>query len=136
MKPQKKTINPPTLFNSSQFGFSQIVTAASGRHVFISGQVSNDENGKIIGVGDLAMQIDRSFQNLDRALQSVGGTMVDVVMLRLYMVNYQRADGSMITAALKKYFPMDPPASTWLSVQGLANPDFLVEVEAQAVLSK
>ncbi len=130
-----KTINPPTLFNSFQFGFSQIVVTPPGRHVFISGQVSNDANGKIIGAGDLERQVDQSFQNLSTAVKSVGGTLDNIASLRLYIVNYQPSDSPLITDALKRYFDAkNPPTATWINVQGLANPAFMFEVEAQAVL--
>ncbi len=132
----KKTINPSTLFNSKQYGFSQIVVAKPGKMVFISGQVAWDENLNIIGKGDLALQMEKSLTNLKTAIESAGGTLADIVMLRIYKVDYQQVDGAIISAALLKYFGTDnPPASTWLNVKGLANANFMVEIEAQAVLS-
>ena len=103
--------------------------------VFISGQVGWDENQKIVGKDDLKKQTEKAFENLKLAIQKVGGTMENIVMLRLYLVNYQQQDGVIISDALKKYFgTTSPPASTWINVQGLANEDFLIEVEAQAMI--
>jgi enamine deaminase RidA (YjgF/YER057c/UK114 family) len=134
-KIKKKCINPNNLFNSQQFGFSQIVVAGTGKNVFISGQVAWDENFKIIGKGDLAIQTDKSLANLAAAINLAGGTLDDIVMLRIYIVNYKKEDGSVINKGLKKYFgTLSPPSSTWLSVQGLADEDFLIEIEAQAVI--
>ena len=68
-------------------------------------------------------------------MQKTGGTLENIVMLRLYLVNYQQKDGSIISNALIKYFGTEsPPASTWINVQGLASEDFLIEIEAQAML--
>ena len=132
---KKKCLNPKELFNSTQYGFSQIVIAEGSRMVFISGQVGWDENQKIVGKDDLKKQTEKAFENLKLAIQKVGGTMENIVMLRLYLVNYQQQDGVIISDALKKYFgTTSPPASTWINVQGLANEDFLIEVEAQAMI--
>jgi enamine deaminase RidA (YjgF/YER057c/UK114 family) len=56
-------------------------------------------------------------------------------MLRIYKVDYKKEDGLIINEILKKYFGTEaPPASTWVSVKGLADEDFLIEIEAQAVI--
>lgn len=128
-------LNPPELFNSTAFGFSQIVVSEPGKLVYISGQVAWDENREITGVGDLEIQTQKSIDNLALAMEKVGGRLKDIVMLRIYIVNYNEAAGRIVGEALRRNFGTEsPPASTWLSVQGLANPDFLIEIEAQAVL--
>ena len=132
---KKQSLNPDTLFDSAQFGFSQIVVARPGQMVFISGQVAWDENLNIVGENDLAKQTQKALENLKTAMAAAGGTLADVVMLRIYKVNLQSEDTSIISRALLEYFGYEQqPASTWLSVQGLANPGFLIEIEAQAVL--
>ena len=132
---KKKTINPQTLFNSNQFGFSQVAISDPGRIVFISGQVAWDENLNISGINDLAGQTRKSLDNLEIAIREAGGNLSDIVMLRIYIVNYRPENGSVISALLREKFGTEsPPASTWISVQGLANKDFMIEVEAQAVV--
>ena len=92
-------------------------------------------NGNIVGEGDLAIQTQKAMDNLKIAMKAAGGTLSDIVMLRIYKVNYQQADGAIISEALKNNFGSEnPPASTWLNVQGLANEDFMIEIEAQAVI--
>ncbi|MCB0632547.1 MAG: RidA family protein [Saprospiraceae bacterium] len=131
----KKCITPNSLFDSRPYGFSQIVIAEPGKMVLISGQVAWDENLNIVGDGDLAVQTEKSLQNLKTAIEVAGGTLEDIVMLRIYKVNYQREDGPLISRLLKKYFGTEnAPASTWISVQGLANEAFMIEIEAQAVI--
>jgi len=128
-------LNPKCLFNSTDYGFSQIVISDPGKHVFISGQVAWDENRKIAGKGNLETQVQKSIDNLALAMQVAGGTLKEIVMLRIYIVDYDEAAGTIVGNALRKNFGTEnPPASTWVSVQGLANPDFLFEIEAQAVL--
>lgn len=130
-----KTINPKSLFDSRQYGFSQIVVTNPGQMIFISGQVAWDENQQIVGVNDLAKQTQQSLDNLENALEAAGATLEHVVMLRIYKVNYQKEDGAIISQVLKTRFGTEnPPASTWLSVLGLANEGFMIEIEAQAVL--
>ena len=132
---KKQCLNPGELFNSTQFGFSQIVVSSPGRMIFISGQVAWDENMNICGKGDLEIQTQKAIDNLKIAIESAGGKLEDIVMLRLYKVDYKAEDGNVINAILKKNFgTVCPPASTWVSVKGLASGDFLIEIEAQAVM--
>lgn len=131
----KKTIQPNQLFDSRQFGFSQIVTTPPGKLVFISGQVAWDENLNLVSPNDLATQTEKALENLKIAIEAAGGTLENIVMLRIYKVNYKPKDGTIIGEKLRKYFGTEsPPASTWLSVNGLANEGFLIEIEAQAVV--
>lgn len=132
---KKHTVNPPNLFNSTAYGFSQIVVSPPGKHVFISGQVAWDEKEEIAGKNDLEVQTRKSIENLKRAMDAVGGDLSDIVMLRIYKVNYRSGDGPVIHGVLKEKFgTAHPPASTWISVQGLANDDFMIEIEAQAIV--
>ncbi len=132
---EKVAINPSSLFDSRQYGFSQLVVASPGKHVFISGQVAWDENQNIVGKGDLEKQCSMAFKNLSLAIEEAGGSVTDIVMLRLYLVNYQKEDSRIISKSLSETFGTEtPPASTWINVQGLANEEFLIEVEAQAII--
>jgi enamine deaminase RidA (YjgF/YER057c/UK114 family) len=131
----KKCINPKELFNSTQYGFSQIVVSGPGRMVFISGQVAWNEKMNIVGKDNLKLQAQQSIDNIKLAIESAGGRLENIVMLRIYKVNYKKEDGPVINEILKKNFdPLSPPASTWISVQGLANEEFMIEIEAQAVI--
>lgn len=132
---KRETINPKSLFDSRQYGFSQIVISNPGKIVFISGQVAWDEKLNIVGENDLAKQTQKAIDNLGIAIEAAGGTLENIVMLRIYKVNYQKEDGAIINQALKDNFgTINPPASTWISVKGLANKGFMIEIEAQAVI--
>ncbi|MEM1137254.1 MAG: RidA family protein [Bacteroidota bacterium] len=131
----KKSINPKELFNSIQHGFSQIVVSQPGNLVHISGQVAWDENANIVRENDLEKQMRKAMNNLQVAIASAGGSMENIAMLRIYIVDYKTEDGSIISNVLKETFGTEsPPASTWISVKGLANKAFMIEIEAQAVV--
>jgi len=123
------------LFNSRQYGFSQAVVAAGQRTIYCSGQVAWDENEDIGVAGDLGDQTRRSLANVERIVKAAGGTLRDIVSLRIYIVGENIRDGRAIREALLATFGPDaPPAATWIGVAALANPEFAVEVEAIAVL--
>lgn len=131
----KNYINPDSLFPSLQSGFSQIVVAQGSRTVYISGQTAWNAEKQIIGGKNLAEQTRQAFANLQTAMEEAGGTLADVVSLRIYIVNYKPEDADAIGGELRDYFPeTHRPASTWLGVSSLAVADFLVEIEAIAVL--
>lgn len=131
----KEYVNPDTLFPSLQHGFSQIVIASGGKTIYISGQTAWDSQKQIGGETGLAEQARRALRNLQTAVEAVGGTLSDVVALRIYIVDYKPEEASAIGNALREFFPVERrPASTWIGVSALADPDFLIEIEATAVL--
>lgn len=132
----KTTLNPPNLFPSLQYGFSQIVVAQGSKTVYLSGQVAWSEAETIIGPDDLGIQTRETLKNVQKAMLTAGGTLQDVVSLRIYFVHHKRNDLPHISAGLKEFFsPETAPAATWIGVESLADPAFLVEIEAIAVLT-
>jgi len=131
----KEYINPDSLFPSLPHGFSQIVVASGKRMVFISGQTAWDERKNIVGGDSVLEQARQAFRNLEKAMKEAGGTLDDVVALRIYVADYQAECGTAIGIALREFFStQNPPASTWIGVSALADPEFLIEIEATAVL--
>ena len=131
----KTYLNPPTLFPSEQYGFSQIVVSRGGTTIYISGQVGWDAQQQIGDAGDLGVQMRRALANLEPAVKTAGGTRDDIVSLRIYIVGDHIKHGLPIQEALRSFFhPNRLPTSTWIGVPALANPDFLVEIEAVAVI--
>ena len=128
-------INPDSLFDSQQYGFSQIVTARGGTTIYLSGQVAWDENQQIVGAQDFRAQVWQTFRNIEIALHAVGAGLEDVVSMRIYIQTEKVKDTHPVSVALKTFFPAGRlPATTWIGVQSLANEDFLIEIEAIAVL--
>ena len=131
----KEYTNPDSLFGSLKYGFSQIVAANGSKTIYISGQTAWDTQTQIIGGRDLAQQARQALRNVQTAIEAVGGTLADVVALRIYIVNYRPEQADAIGGALREFFPKEKrPASTWIGVSTLAVPEFLIEIEATAVL--
>ncbi|MGB1249439.1 MAG: RidA family protein [Candidatus Promineifilaceae bacterium] len=131
----KQTVNPPELFDSLQYGFSQMVVSSGGQTVHLSGQVAWDENQNIVGDGDLEAQTQQTFKNIDAALKLVGATLDNVVSMRIYIVAEQMAHSGHVSTALRAWFSAETaPATTWIGVHSLARPEFLIEIEAIAVI--
>lgn len=131
----REVINPDSLFNSLQYGFSQIAIGQGSRFVAVSGQVGWDEHEQIADQADLHQQMLKALSNLEIAMQAAGGSLDDILLLHIYIVESAMANSVAIREALKQWFPASPPASSWIGVPRLANPDFLVEVEALAIVS-
>jgi enamine deaminase RidA (YjgF/YER057c/UK114 family) len=116
-------------------GFSQVVIATGRKMVFISGQTAWDARKNIVGGDSVLEQARQAFRNLEKAMEAVGGTLKDIVALRIYVVDYQAESGTAVGTALREFFSsQDPPASTWIGVSALAVPEFLIEIEATAIL--
>jgi 2-iminobutanoate/2-iminopropanoate deaminase len=131
----KQSINPDGLFNSRQYGFSQAISAPAGRTVYFSGQVAWDKNEQIAGPNDLQAQTWQALKNLDLVVNAAGGAMADVVSLRIYIRQDVIEQGRYVKEGLLEYFPGNsPPAATWIGVISLADDDFLIEIEAIAVI--
>jgi 2-iminobutanoate/2-iminopropanoate deaminase len=131
---QRREINPSSVFDSRRYGFSQAVAVGGGDHLFISGQVGVDTEERVIG-HDLAAQTEAALANLAHVLDAAGGTLQDVVSLRIYVVASAASDLTPVGVALRSRFGSDrPPASTWLVISALAEPELLIEIEAQAVM--
>jgi 2-iminobutanoate/2-iminopropanoate deaminase len=129
----KEFVNPDSLFSSVPHGFSQVVIASGKKMAFISGQTAWDAQKKVVG-NNLLEQARQALRNVESAMQAAHGSLKDVVALRIYIVNYQSENANAVGTALREFFSKNPPASTWIGVSALARPEFLIEIEATAVL--
>jgi len=103
-----------------------------GRVVAISGQVALDENGQLVGAGDLEAQARQVFANLDRALAAAGASFADVIKLSFYLTDISRI--AVVRPVRDEYVDTArPPASTAVQVGALFMPGLEIEVEAWAV---
>ena len=130
----KEYVNPNSLFPSLPHGFSQLVIATGRKIVFISGQTAWDAWKNSVGGDSVLEQARRAFRNLEKGMEAAGGMLKDVVALRIYIVDYQAESATAVGIALREFFSGNPPASTWIGVSALAVPEFLIEIEATAVL--
>jgi enamine deaminase RidA (YjgF/YER057c/UK114 family) len=112
-------------------GYSHAVTGR-GRLVAISGQVALDENGQLVGAGDLEAQARQVFANLDRALAAAGASFTDVIKLNFYLTDISQI--AVVRPVRDEYVDTArPPASTAVQVGALFMPGLMIEVDAWAV---
>ena len=125
-------LTPEGLFKPA--AYTQVIVATGRRMVFISGQVSMDVDGKLVAPGDVAGQARQVYANLRAALEGAGARPADVVKLTTYVVGYKAELRPLLGDARSTVFgPETLPASTLVGVQALAEPGYLIEVEAIAV---
>lgn len=130
----RRQANPPELFDSLQYGFSQAVAASGARLIAVSGQVAWDRDLQPIGGDDLEAQARAALANLETALKALEASLADVLALRLYIVDFESQDSAAVTRALAAVFPSDAaPAATWIGVTALARPELKIEIEALAL---
>lgn len=101
---------------------------AAGRILFVAGQVALDEEGRLVGGEDAAAQARQVLLNLQRVIESAGGAMSDVARTTLYLTRLE--DRGPVGKVREEFFPAPPPANTLLVVASLAQPQFLVEIDA------
>jgi enamine deaminase RidA (YjgF/YER057c/UK114 family) len=115
--------------------FAQVVVACGTRTIYTSGQVSIDESGKLVGQGDLAAQTTQAMRNLGLALAAAGAGYDDIVKTTTYVVRYKPEHRDIIGKAKKPFFgERGPAASALIGVSALAMPEWLIEIEAIAVV--
>jgi 2-iminobutanoate/2-iminopropanoate deaminase len=110
--------------------FSQAVK--TGNMVFVSGQLARDGEGHVVGKGDMAAQTRQVILNIERVLRAAGAELRHVVKLTAFMTDMGRAKEAW--AVREEFFAAHPPASTGVEVSRLTHPDFLIEIEAIAVI--
>ena len=125
-------INPADLPTPETY--TQVVVARGTRLVFVSGQEPEDGQGKLVGRGDLAVQARQVFANLGRALAAAGALPQQVAKITIYVVNHKREYLPMIEEARVSLFGDHKPADVLVGIETLSNPDYLIEVEAVAVV--
>jgi enamine deaminase RidA (YjgF/YER057c/UK114 family) len=125
-------VNPQGLVKPT--GYTHVVVAPDGRTVYIAGQVAFDSAGAVVGIGDFTAQAEQVYRNLERALQSVGGTMADLVKTTTFITDVKNLP-SLRQVRSRRLSKTQPPANTLLEVSSLARPDLLIEIEAVAVLN-
>ena len=112
--------------------YAPVVTVVPGKLVFVSGLLSRNQNGEIVGKGDMGAQLGQVGENLRSALEAAGATLADLVRTQTFTTDideyFKHVDVRM------KYLGASLPTSTTVEVRKLSHPDFLVEVEAIAVI--
>lgn len=113
--------------------FSQAtMIEARGKLVFISGMTARRADGSIAGVGDIEVQTKQVCENIKAAVEAAGGKMDDIVRVDVYVRNMEHFD--QIHKVRRGYFKAPAPASTMVEICKMTSPDYLIEINAIAVI--
>lgn len=126
-------LNPKQLCPT--YGWTHVATVTGGKTVYISGQVGINERGEVVGKGDLKLQTEQAFRNIEFALAAVGTTFQNVVKTSLFVVGLRPEHIPILREVRSRFVSADtPPVSTLVGVSALVGPDWLIEIEAVAVI--
>jgi enamine deaminase RidA (YjgF/YER057c/UK114 family) len=127
-------INPPELYASIGYGFSHATIDTRNGVVHLSGRVGWDKD-YAVAAGDLELQTRQALVNLKTVLEASGSGVAEILRLRTYIVDHSVEKLMTVSKELGAFYgDVVPAANTVVGVQALALPDFLVEIEATAVL--
>jgi enamine deaminase RidA (YjgF/YER057c/UK114 family) len=117
-------------------GYSHIAEVTSGKLVFIAGQVPQDAVGNLIGENDLRAQLLQVFGNLKLAVEAAGGTCADLIKLNYYCVASVPPEDMRHVREVRDQFVdiANPPVSSFVFVSRLVRPQWLIEIDAVAVI--
>lgn len=123
-------INPEGMTQPS--AYHHVIKA--GNLLFIAGQVALDAEGELVGASDMAAQVRQVLENMKTVLASQGADFSNVVKINIFTTDIDAFRGA--ASVREPYFRGNPPASTLVQIERLAQPEFLVEIEAMAVLEE
>ncbi|MEH2356542.1 RidA family protein [Nostoc sp.] len=129
-----KLVNPPTLYNAPQNGYSHIaVTPSRARTVYISGQFGSDLQGNLVS-NEFEKQLIQAFKNLRYALAAVGAQPQDVAKTTILIVDHNQNKLIPLGREIINLWGNQPPANTLIPVPRLALDGMLFEIDAYAVI--
>ena len=106
--------------------------AKAGNTLYIAGQVAQDVDGNLVGRGDFEAQVRQVYENLKNIVQEAGGTLQNIVKMTTFLTHYNYIET--YRRVRSQYLPEPCPPNTLLIIDSLALPDYMIEIEAIAVL--
>ena len=131
--PKTQIISPKLRQPNGHFSHATAI-AARGRLVFISGMTARRIDGTIAGVGDIEAQTRQVCENIKSAVEEAGGTMDDICRVDVYVRNMEHFE--QIHKVRREYFKAPAPASTMVEVCKMTSPEYLIEINAIAVIGE
>src|SRR5262249_14815910 len=137
MAAKRTRINPDKLYvrkAGDKVVYSQVMVVEVGpiRHIYIAGQTPRDKDGNCVGKGDVRAQLEQVCKNIKDVLEAAGATLADIVKTTTYVIDmddyFKHQDMRL------KYLGAAEPTSTTVQVVRLSRPEFLVEIEAFAIV--
>lgn len=130
-----KRINPDSLYESTQYGFSHAAVDERNGVVHLAGQVAWDKDYNLVGEGDLAAQTRQALANIQAVLAASGSSIANLLRLRTYIVDHDVEKLGIFGAELARFYgDVTPAPNTLVGVPALALPGFLIEIEAVAAI--
>ena len=125
---KRTAYQPADVFVPAGKTYSHGVIVETGRTLYVAGQTPRDTQGNVVCKGDAAGQTRQTLENMKKVIEGAGGRMADVAKTTVFItdIKYREAVGRV----RQEFFKGEPPANTLLVVAGLADPAFLVEIEA------
>ncbi len=132
---KQEILNPPALGTPPRFYSHAVSIEGPAKLVYVAGQVSVDQEGKVVGAGDMRAQAAQVFKNLTAILRAAGAGWDDVIKMTGFMVGLDAANVAAYREGRAGYFKVKrPPASTLVGVTRLVQPEWLLEVEVVAAV--
>lgn len=129
----REILNPPGL-PRPMGPYAQVAVGTGRKMVFISGQVPQDAAGRTVGPRDLLAQTRQVLTHIRTAVEAAGGSLADIAKITVFLVAMDANAYDAVAEARREFFGETFPASTLVQVKALAAPDWLVEIEAYAVI--
>lgn len=127
----KQVLQPKSL-NDPRPRYSQGIVTEGGKLLFIAGQTASDKEGNVVGKGDIEAQTHQVFKNISAVLEEAGASFDNLVMTTTYVTDRKYREG--YNRVRQQYYKTSQPTSTLVIVTGLANPDYLIEINGIAVI--
>jgi enamine deaminase RidA (YjgF/YER057c/UK114 family) len=126
---KRTAYQPPDVFVPAGKTYSHgIIVEEAGRTLYVAGQTSRDGQGNVVFKGDAAGQTRQVLENMKKVVEGAGGRMEDIAKTTVYITDIKYRDA--VGRVRQEFFKGDPPANTLVVISALADPAFLVEIEA------
>ena len=126
-------LNPPDIYAPNKGIYTQVIKATGSQQIFLAGIVPFDHEQNIVCIGDMHVQVKQVLENIDRALTAAGAGRSDVVRINALAtdVDVYISEGA---PQVIEFFGDTKPTSTTYQVPRLVHPDWLIEIEATAII--